>query len=140
MFKKLLRLFFLSVVMYLCICWVRATKSYYLTSYTFTLCYFAFSYACFERLKLSNRQQYIYACVAIILGFMLIELPVRVVDFSGTISTLIITLFTAISVILAFLCWIEKRIITYFLALVILILLNISVLPQWVDYIGGQIK
>lgn len=82
----------------------------------------------------------IYACIAIILGFLVIELPIRVMDFAGTISTLIITLFTAISVILAFLCWVEKRMVTFFLSVVVLILLNVGVLPQWVDYIGGQIK
>lgn len=140
MLKKVSLVFLISVVAYFCICWVRATRSFYLTSYTFTLCYFALTYACLEKLKFQDRMNNIYVCIAIILGFTLVELPIRIMDFGGTIESLIITLFTVISVLLSLICWIEKRFMTTFLALVIIVLLNTCALSQWLEYIGCEIK
>ena len=140
MLKKISLVFLISVVLYFCICWVRATRSFYLTSYTFTLCYFALTYACLEKLKFQDKMNSIYVCIAIILGFTLIELPIRIIDFSGTIESLIITLFAAISVLLSLICWIEKRFVTAFLSLAIIVLLNTCALARWLEYIGCEIK
>ena len=135
MLKKISIVFLLSLIVYFGICWVRATKSDYMVSYTFMLCYFALTYVCLEKLKFQDTVKNVYVCGAIIGGFTLIELPVRIMDFGGTIYSLIFTLFTMISVLLALLCWIEKRLITTFLSLVIIVLLNTCALPQWGEYI-----
>ena len=140
MLKKFSIVFLLSLVIFLCVCWVRA-QSCYLASYTFTLCYFAFTYTCLEKLKFQDIMKSVYMCIAIILGFTLIESPLYIMDligltdFRSSMTSAMITLFTIISVLLALLCWIEKRLITTFLALVIIVLLNTCALPQWVNFV-----
>ena len=140
MFKKYFIVFLLSLVIFFCVCWVRA-QSCYLASYTFTLCYFAFTYACLEKQKFQDTLKNVYVCIAVILGFTLIESPLYIMDLTGltdfrnTLTSYMITLFTIISVLLALLCWIEKRLITTFLSLVIIVLLNTCALPQWVKFV-----
>ena len=134
MFKKYFIVFLLSLVIFFCVCWVRA-QSCYLASYTFTLCYFAFTYACLEKLKFQDTLKNVYLCIAVILGFTLIESPFYIMDFWGSATSAMIVLFTIISVLLALLCWIEKRLITTFLSLVIIVLLNTCALPQWVKFV-----
>ncbi len=69
--------------------------------------------------------------LALILGRLLLELTVRIMDIRSGFATLIVTFICILSIILGILCYKEKRPIVYALSIIIGVVLNTFVLQQW---------
>lgn len=67
----------------------------------------------------------------IILGRLIVEIPIRVADFRGTASTLIHTANVLVAIVLGLITYHEKRLMTLFLCLIIIVLLNTIGIKLW---------
>ena len=69
--------------------------------------------------------------LTIILGRIILEIPVRFMDFRGSLASLGITVVVLTSILLALLCFREKRISVFILSTIIIVLLNTFGLYTW---------
>ncbi|GAY30446.1 hypothetical protein PvtlMGM2_1299 [Prevotella sp. MGM2] len=71
--------------------------------------------------------------VAIILGRLLPELPIRISDFENSRISIVVTLISIIAVIPGTVCYREKRNSVYTLSIIILVFLNTFVHWSWLE-------
>lgn len=76
--------------------------------------------------------------VAVMLGSVILEIPVRILDFDGTGASLLSPFIVAISIILAAVCEHERRLSVYILTATTLLLLNTVVQDVWVSFVQEQ--
>ena len=68
---------------------------------------------------------------AIIIGRIILEIPIRIDDFEGSFYSLGITIATIVSILLAALCFKEKRSSVFILSTIILVFINTIGLYAW---------
>lgn len=94
-----------------------------------SVCFFALAHFCAARYR--DQLSLGMIGLALILGRLLLELPVRIMDIRSGFATLIVTFICILSIILGILCYKEKRPIVYALSIIIGVVLNTFVLQQW---------
>ena len=133
-----LSVFGLSVTLYLSICWVRIYSDILFASAIFCTCYFSFTWVCVARLKNKLNISVNALVVAVMLGSVILEIPVRIFDFPGTGASLLSPFIVAISIILAAVCEHERRLSVYILTATTLLLLNTVAQDAWVSFVSEQ--
>ena len=133
-----LSVFGLSVTLYLSICWVRIYSDILFASAIFCTCYFSFTWVCVARLKNKLNISVNALVVAVMLGSVILEIPVRILDFDGTGASLLSPFIVAISIILAAVCEHERRLSVYILTAATLLLLNTVAQDVWVSFVQEQ--
>lgn len=129
--KKLLLLFFCSILLFLITCW-SAALSGYAAGFTESICYFALTYyALLKFSEMGMNDKNTIVILTIILGRIILEIPVRFMDFRGSLASLGITVVVLTSILLALLCFREKRISVFILSTIIIVLLNTFGLYTW---------
>jgi hypothetical protein len=73
--------------------------------------------------------------VSIILGRLLLDAPLRILDYWGSRISLFVTIISVISILLAAAYYRERRNIVLILSAVILILLNTTAHQAWLHYL-----
>mgnify|MGYP006962006122 FL=1 len=70
---------------------------------------------------------------ALILGRIILELPVRILDYANSVGSLMITINCIIGIILGIICYYGKRTSLYFLSIMIEILLTTFIADTWFE-------
>lgn len=111
--------------------------SFYAGASVQSICFFGLTWFCADKLKDQPISPFAIA-LAIIIGRVIWELPIRIIDFYESIISLMLPVFSIVSIVLGLICYREKRAATYFLSGVVLILLNTYVHQAWLEnYIPG---
>ncbi len=79
-------------------------------------------------------------CTAIILGRLVLEVPVHVMDFGGTLAALGVLFICIITVLLAAVCFNVRRHSVIVLSLAVYALLNLCTLPMWTLSVASNFK
>lgn len=120
-----------SVILYLIVMTTRIFQSNYLATICFTVSYFIFTLVFLryfkERLGLSINR----IVTAIIIGSFILEIPIRILDFKGSIFTLSSSIFTIVAIILAAISYKEKRTSVYVMSIIIILFLDFYVQRTW---------
>ena len=126
----------LSAVLFLSFCWTAAF-SFYAAAWAQSALFFGFAWICADKMK--ERPLTLTAiAVAIILGRLLPELPIRISDFATFFIfprhiSIVVTLISIIAVIPGTVCYREKRNSVYTLSIIILVFLNTFVHWSWLE-------
>lgn len=129
--KKITISFLLSLLLFLLTFWTAA-YSLYAASMAEAMCFFVLTYFILE--KYAEPKTYgTPFVIAIIMGRILLDIPIRVMEFRETIFSLFIPIVVMISIFLAALNFKEKNKIVLVLSLIILILLSSIGQAQWLE-------
>ena len=133
--KTYLNIFLASLILCLVLTLFNALKSIFISSWVNSICYFCFTLFLLK-IKGDNvtKNRIIGIILAILLGRAIISIFVHTIDFSGTYYSLLIFPITIVSILLAAICWYEKRYSVYLLSLIIIVLLNSIVQAYFLDY------
>lgn len=133
--KTYLNIFLASLILCLVLTLFNALKSIFISSWVNSICFFCFTLLLLK-VKSHNAtiNDIMKMTVSIILGYSIIPIFIHVIDFRGTYYSLLIFPITIVSVLLAAICWYEKRYSVYLLSLIIIVLLNSIVQAYFLDY------
>lgn len=130
----------LSLLLFLATCWSAALKDttpYWIES----IGYFILTYVCINEFskKIPDLNPWKIAFAAII-GQIVVQLPMRGLDFYGCIGSLLIVVSCVIATLLAVICYKDRRPYSFILSYVILSLFNSVVAHMWNEYISELIN
>jgi hypothetical protein len=129
--KKIALVFFSSVLLFLLTCW-SAGLNLYAAGFTESVCFFVLTYYVLQKFAESDIiNKNAAAVTAIIIGRIILEIPIRIGDFRGSFYSLGITIVTVVSILLAALCFKEKRSSVFILSAIIIVLINTVGLYAW---------
>lgn len=133
--KTYLNIFLASLILCLALTLFNALKSIFISSWVNSICFFCFTLLLLK-VKSHNAtiNDIMKMTVSIILGYSIIPIFIHVIDFRGTYYSLLIFPITIVSVLLAAICWYEKRDSVYLLSIIIIVLLNSIVQAYFLDY------
>ena len=111
-----------SICCYVILCWVNAMGDMYLSSCVYTVSYFYLTWLWLERFYRSiNRWIIVWA---VVLGFLLCVGPIWIVDSKCFMYDVLLMLSIISAIVLSAICYKERKMSTYILSFVILLLLN----------------
>ncbi len=129
--KKLLLAFICSILIFLITCWSALLKQY-AAGFTESICYFVFTYFTLKYFSESNNSGKTTVLVTVIItGRIILEIPIRAMNFYGSLGSLGITISVIVSIILSSLCHKEKNASVFVLSTIIIVLLNTLGLYIW---------
>lgn len=100
--------------------------------------YFLLTYICIEeftkRLPEINRWMIGFA---VIFGQLIFQIPIRAIDFMGSLGSAMIVVSCLIATVLAVFCYTDKRPYTFILSYIVLSLFNSFVADVWNNYVIG---
>lgn len=133
--KTYLNIFLASLILCLSLTLFNALKSIFISSWVNSICFFCFTLLLLK-VKSHNAtiNDIMKMTVSIILGYSIIPIFIHVIDFRGTYYSLLIFPITIVSILLAAICWYEKRYSVYLLSIIIIVLLNSIVQAYFLDY------
>lgn len=137
--KIFLKLVGLSLLIDLCMRWTLTFQPL-VSGWAYSVVYFAYTWICFQVLSdkgINNRK---FIVLAIILGRVVIEIIEKSSDLSGSILSLMVPIITIISVILATICYHERRIPMFVLSTVVLLLMNTFVHEAYLEHFRNLIR
>lgn len=127
--KLLLITFATSVFLYLCIFWVNYFQNLYLSAWVHSLAFISLTWLWLSK---KGKEAGMTSIVgAIILGRIILEIPVRSLDFTGTMSTLMLPVSSMLSILLISLCFYKRNIGVYTLSIILIILANTILQTIW---------
>ena len=123
-----------SLLFFMITCWsmvFQDTTPYWIQS----IGYFMLTYICLDEFskKLPDLNAWMIG-FASLLGLMIIEAPVRIYDFPSTYGSLMIGVSCVVAILLAVICFKDKRSYSFILAFIILVLFNSVVADMWHNY------
>lgn len=123
--------FLLSLLLFLMTFWIAA-YSLYAVSMAEAICYLLLTYYILE--KYAKPKTYgTHFVIAIIIGRILLDIPIRILEFRETIFSLFIPIVVMTSIFLGSLCFREKSRTVLILSIIILLLLSTIGQAQWLD-------
>jgi len=106
--KLLLITFATSVFLYLCVFWVNYFQNLYLSAWVHSLAFISLTWLWLSK---KGKEAGMTSIVgAIILGRIILEIPVRSLDFTGTMSTLMLPVSSMLSILLISLCFYKRKV------------------------------
>lgn len=125
----------ISLLLFLSICWVAAFSTA-TAAWGEAVCFFALTWLCAERLR--GRLPLAGIVAAVVLGRVLPELPIHIIDFSGSYYSLIIMVACVAGILLGALCQRERRVAVYALSIFMMLLMNTVVLRAWDGFYANR--
>lgn len=122
-----------SMLLFLAMSWVHFFQAY-VCGWAYSVCYFAFTWICLQMFLPKTWNKYSFVISAIVIGRIILEIPIRIVAFSDSYATLMFPIITIISILLAAVCYYEKRVSVYVLSAIILLLVNTFVHECFLEY------
>lgn len=127
--KLLLITFATSVFLYLCVFWVNYFQNLYLSAWVHSLAFISLTWLWLSK---KGKEAGMTSIVgAIILGRIILEIPVRSLDFTSTMSTLMLPVSSMLSILLISLCFYKRNIGVYTLSIILIILANTILQTIW---------
>lgn len=126
----------LSLLLYLGVGWWPMAYSLCAASWCGSVIFFAFAW--FAAFKWGGQLSLPVIGLAVMLGRILPVLPLLITDISSIAYSLIALITCLVSILLALMCYSEKRSSVYILSVALILLLNTVVLDSWVDWLDGM--
>lgn len=136
--KLFLKIAGLSLLIDLCMRWTLTFQPL-VSGWAYSVVYFVYTWICFQVLSDKDVNRWCFVVSAIIIGRIITEIIEKTSDFSGSILSLMVPIITIISVILATICFYERRIPMYILSTVILLLMNTFVHEAYLEHFRSLI-
>lgn len=121
-----------SMALFLMLCWTQALQDS-TGLWIYSIGYFAFTWLCLDKYHSSN-ESVVAIIMAIVLGRIVLEVPVRLIDYVGTLWSLSYTTMSIIAVILGYVCHKYRNMWAFVMSIVIAMLFIIFVAPAWKEY------
>ena len=102
--KAFLAISALSLVLFLCTCWI-AGLSFYDAAWAEGVAFFGFTWLCLHKLKDKEYFSYTLVLSAILVGRFILEVPVRVLDFSSSEISIVVPIINLVAILLAAFCF-----------------------------------
>ena len=135
--KKKLSISFLASLLVFLLSWWTATYSLYAAGWAESMCYFTLTILLLKKYAQPDTYGIPYLIV-IALGRSVFEVPIRITEFGATLFSLFVPIIVFVSIILASICYREKRASVLILSVVIIILLNTIAHEDWMNYFGHR--
>lgn len=135
--KCLLIPFFGSLLVFLLTCWTAAFRGPS-AEWAESVSFFLFTYCMLERYAKKDTDG-IPVVLMIMLGRIILEIPIRIDYFSGTIGSLFVTIVVLIAIVLSMSYWYKKKLYILILSLVIMMLLNTFGHDLWLKHVWGKV-
>lgn len=133
-----LKLAGISLLIDLCMRWTLTFQPL-VSGWAYSVVYFVYTWICFQVLLDKGVNKRYLVVSAIIIGRIITEMVEKISDLSGSILSLMVPIITIISVILATICFYERRIPMYILSTVILLLMNTFVHEAYLEHFRSLI-
>lgn len=127
--KKIVLVFCGAMLLFLLTCWTAA-YSIYAAGWAESLCFFVFTLLVLNRYAESDTYGIPFV-LAVLAGRIVLELPLRIIEFRETMFSLFVPCIVIISILLASVYFKEKRTAVLILAVIILVLLNTVAHDAW---------
>lgn len=131
-YKEFFKVFGLGIITFLLVCWTtkfQGAAPYWAEAITF----FALAWFISKREEEKKGLSPTAIASALILGRIILELPVRILDYANSVGSLMITINCIIGIILGIICYYGKRTSLYFLSIMIEILLTTFIADNWFE-------
>lgn len=122
-----------SLALYLAMCWVH-TFSMGVATWAYAVVYFAFTWFCIDIASAKGGLGAASVVMAVCLGRIALEVPIRILDFSGTIFSLLLLVVSMVSAVLAAICYRKKSKVVFAMTVVIMLFLNTFVSERYHDF------
>lgn len=127
----------ISLAAFLCICWTAGTES--LNAYwSEALVFFVITFFMCEKFASSRQLGAGTVAIASAVGRIILEIPIRISDWLGTVGSLMLTLESLVAIFMAWVCWKYKKPVVFILTLVIFILINSFIPEMWDDFLMSR--
>lgn len=136
--KKILITFLMSMLVFILTSWTLA-YSHYAASMAESCCFFLLTFHLLESYAKPNTYGIPYV-LAIIVGRIILEMPLRVMEFKDTLPSLFIPMTVIVSILLAALYYKEKRLSVLILSVSILIILTTMCQYEWFEFFNNSPK
>lgn len=121
----------ISLCLFLCVTWVKgAPGNIFNVAWSEEVAYFFLTYWALKRYGSGAGLSIWSVAIAVFLGRILLEIPVRAFDWYASVSTLIFILSSLLAIVLSALCY-NKKSEAYLLSIGVMILYNTFVLEAW---------
>ncbi len=124
----------ISFLINLCMLWTFTFQPL-VSGWAYSVVYFAFTWICLDSFFCKDSNNRYLIILAIIFGRIIIDIIERTsCNLSDTILSLMVPIITIISIVLATICYNERRILMYILSTVILLLMNTFVHEAYLEH------
>lgn len=134
-FKSFIAITVLSLLCFLATCWLGGI-SFYLEAAVQSVLFFFLAWMCLN-IKWGKTISVYTLLAAIVLGRIIVELPIRIMDWNDSMVSLMIPIICISSTILGAVSYKEKRLSVYMLSAIIIVLLNTFVQMEWLSHFSG---
>ena len=133
LFKRLRVLACYAFALNLTVCWIAGINTI-TCSWTYAVSYFALTWYGYEYMYKENEPK-VWIPLAVSLGRVAVDIPIRVFDFIGTLGSLELVTTSLLSIALAYICYFNRRPWAFVLSIVTMVLVIGFVNEAWRDYI-----
>ena len=131
--KKNLKIIGTSVILYLAICWIHMFPIE-LFAFVRPLCFWGLTFYFLEKYNSKGDLGMCQVMLAVGIGSVLPELPVRILDWHGTLFTIPVTAYTLGGIVLGGWCFKEKKASVFVASMFIMLLLCTFLLREWTTW------
>lgn len=122
----------LSALLFLALCWTQALQDN-IGLWAYSICYFALTYYCLQRYH-GEGESMMPLIMAVVLGRIMLEVPIRIIDYVGTLCSLMHPVVSIIAITLGGMCYSVRKPWAYAASIAIIILFIAFVTPVWTEY------
>lgn len=134
--KIFLKIVGISFILYLAICWIHMFPIE-LFALARPLCFGGLTFYFLERYYNQGALGICQVMIAVFIGSVLPEIPVRILDWNGTLFTIPVTAYTFGGIILGGWCFKEKKASVVVASMFIMLLLCTFLLREWTTWYHG---
>ena len=132
--KSYLLVLLVSVLLYLCLTPVKLFGSVWVCSWSSSWSYALLSWLVCDKVNPKGTGENVVLAMLLTLGYFIVDIPVRIIDFEGTFVSLILLPVVAVSICLSLLCHSCKSLKILVLSYAILMIINTFVMNEWLQY------
>ncbi len=111
-----------------------AKYSIFEEGWTQSVCFFSLTFILLEKYAKTDSGAY-YIALFVVLGRIVLEIPIRIMDYFDSLFSILVPIIAIASIVLATICYKEKRTSVYILAAIIVVLLNTVTHHTWYNFI-----
>lgn len=128
----------LSLLLFLAACWTAAV-SFSLAAATEGICFMLFTRYCCKRYNNENVTVGMITC-AVIFGRIIIEMPIRIADFNGTLISLPVLFICIVGILMGLLCYQNSNRYVWLGCIIVIAVYSIFVPDLWCHYFWHHIS
>lgn len=133
LFSKIITLVLISSITYIILC-LNGAINMYCSCWANSTAFFGLSIYYFDKnSRTTNRISEWIISLSLIFGILLINLPIRIADWSETMISLPTCVMSILSIFLGWICYRHQRLYTYIIAFIIIAVCNSFLLEKYLS-------